>query len=506
MKPTLEKMGNFVKWGWENFKCLKFVIYLPKITDFYLELNQDLLHLIIEIFSMADIILIEKKELSTYKKNLFCIFEKNNFNFNNINTITSIGGGIIGSQNNVFNNSTFCNFLNKNYVSNKSCKNKIEWEEFFLKEFNIKKREIPLTIYPTKTLIILDELNKVLVYEKNYENKTIFKTENNFILYPQINHTNQNIIELYKNCVHENYPELRGIYLSGFLSKIMQGPVKLDGFISRDYTGGYMISFEIAKNFLKILFDKKEYPINKDFYLIKLDKVIANSKLSEDLHRRRESRFVLDCVNEKKSFLKFYQPLNDSSLKEFFNGRATSSAMKSIGFHRDSNGKIKEPLFTKDPSIKIGGKFFIKTENDKNPKINNNIFKNSNNNITKFNLINMNNNNNDTSKLSNIYNNNLFPNYNLLNPRICNTGHKISSAERFYGFSSGDNYNKKMGNTINDFTKSRNLGSRARINCIFNVNDPLSLPKFVNEEIKLDPEEQVRNYIEFEKRIKNSIK
>jgi hypothetical protein len=530
MKSTLEKMGNFIKWAWNNFKYLKFVLYLPNISEFYLDLNQDLFELIIEIFSIADIILIEKKELFTYKKNLFDIFKRNNnknypantnFNNNNNNNIGSLSNNL-NQQNNLSNFSLLSNLIDKNYISNKTCKNKIDWEELFIKEFKIKKRGIPLTTYPTKTLIILDELNKVLIYEKNYDNKIIFKTENNFILYPQINHTNQNIIELYRNCVYDNYPELRGIYFSGFLSKIMQGPVKLDGFISRDYTGSYMISFEIAKKFMKILFDKKEYPTNKDFYLIKLDKVLANSKLSEDLHRRRESRFVLDCVNEKKSFLKFYQPLNDISLKEFFNGRATSSAMKSIGFHKNNKGNIKEPLYTKEPSIKIGGKFFINNDqNNSNNNNNNNIVKN---NMMKFNL--MNNSSKSRINSSNNFINNInINNINSFNPRLSNTGYKtsknVNNREKFDGLSLWDNINKnnninsnssnpmgntyhgKFGKTMNDFTNSRKIGSRARINCIFNINDPLSLPKFINEENKIDPEEQIRNYIEFEKKMIN---
>ena len=175
--------------------------------------------------------------------------------------------------------------------------------------------------------------------------------------------------------------------------------------------------------------------------------------------------------------------------------------MKSIGFQK-KKGQISEPAFSKEPSIKIGGKFFLgkeQIEKQNNPTANilrNNSSKNMLNTMNSFNS----NNSNNLQKLGSF------------NPRLSNNGYKTAQEKGGFGDGlsiGGDsvmgatNGHGKFGKTMDDFTKTRQMGSRARINCVFNINDPLTMPKFVNEEQKIDPEEQVRNYIEFEKRIIN---
>jgi len=516
MKSNLEKICKFVQWAWENFRYIKFVIYLPKIQDFFLNMNQDLLKEISEIFSIADILLFEKKELLLYKNSLYEIseFQKNQtasqfFSFNN--TASSF-----------FSNNTKDG--SNNFKSNQQQKinNSNKWEEFFLSKFKIKKRSVPLLVYPTKTLVVLDELSSIIIYEKNYENKLIFKTETNFILHPQINHTNQNIVELYRNCLAENYTEIRGIFFGGFLSKIMQKPVKVGTIVSRDYTGAYMISIELAKKFLNLFLEKKPYPHKTEFYEIKLDKIIANTKLCEDIHRRRESRFVLDCVNTKKSFLKIYEPLNDHYLKDFFGLRSVSNTMRSFGFEKNK-GKFVEPdkINKQAETLKIGGKFLFgnnnplkNIHNNCSNKINNNFNVNINNNFNNAfeagGSTNSKSNRNlnmmmglDADSPRTNTNNFMFSNYNNFNLNNLNSnsnaaGKKASSLltrakpqNLNFNYSSGSNFSE--GNKF-----SAQISNKDKVHSVFGK---LNLPRLVTPQVKIDPEEQIRNYFEFEKNL-----
>ncbi len=509
METSLEKICSFIQWAWENFRYIKIVLYLPKIGEYFLNLNKTIMNDLNEIFSIADILLFEKKDIVSYKKLLKEIsdIKKNtiyaNFNILNINNSNSI---IFGSN------------INDRFLQREErVENK--WEEFFLNEFKIKKRNVPLIVYPTKTLVVIDELKNIFIYEKNYENKIIFKTENEFNLYPQkINHTNQNIISMYKSCLKENYFELRGIFFGAFLSKIMQKPVKVDTIISRDYTGGYLLSIELTKKFLKIFFNQNPYPTKNEFYLIKLDKILANTKLSEDVHRRRETKFVLDCVNQKKSYLKFYQPLNDYYLKDFFDGRSVSNTMKNYGYVKNNGGKFIEPEKNENKkkmdSIKIDGKFYIKNASNSPTKLsfnNGNRFNNSNSNLSNFNQQNRVNTVNDIDSS----NNNLTGNIGKFN-------FNHSNNNPLTGFS---NYNKteKKGNnpllmkklnqidvksinfnSIVNFSKtSKNffMQNNKRLADVFSRNVTVCLPKLVTPTVKIDPEEQMRNYVEFEKNL-----
>lgn len=515
-RVILEKVTKFIQWAWENFRYLKFMLYLPRFKDLYLDLNQDLLKEIIEIFSIADIILFEKSELISYKNLLKDFQEKKNLTSTNffINNNTLNFNRTLNSH---------ITLLTKEPSSRTNYQN-TQVEELFAREFKVKRRSIPLTVYPTKTLVIMEQLNKIIIYEKNYDNKIIFKTENSFILYPQINHTNQNIIELYKNCLSLNYNELRGVYFGAFLSKIMQKPVKVDNIISRDYTGAYMISFELAKKILKILFHQKPYPTNKDFYIIKLDKIIANSKLAQDLHRRRESKFVLDCVNQKKSFLKVYQPLNDNYLKDYFSIRSVSNTMREMGF-KINKGKILEPekssRASKQETLKIDGKFFIQKGNAASlSKLN--LQNNSNMSNKKhllLNFINSNNNNNlnnfnfNDDLLTSSNNNNNINNYPLtFNSAVKAQGEKTKfqifnfNQSALNSLNNINNFNNVNSNSLanqNIFTKtskSFNIKSNT-INSVFGKSLPLNLPRLVTPQAIIDPEEQIRDYVEFEKKL-----
>lgn len=488
MKSTLLDISKFIQWAWENFRYMKFVIYFPKIQDFFLDLNQDLLKEINEIFAIADILIIEKKDLINYKKVLTDLsdFKKSTTSqfFKHLNNTAS---------------SFYNDKLNKDHCFTKAQKMHSQWEEFFLHELKIKKRTVPLVIYPTKTLIVLDELNKIFIYEKNYDNKLIFKTETDFILYPQINHTNQNIIELYRNCQAENYLELRGVFFGAFLSKIKQKPVKVDTIISKDFTCAYMISIELAKKILKIFFQQKPLPSNKEFYIIKLDKVVTNSKLAEDFHKRRESKFVLDCVNQKESYLKFYQPLNDNYLKEFFSIRSVSHTMKNFGFVH-SKGKIIEPEKNdeakKNESLKIGGKFYLK-----NTMRNLNEIKNDN-----FNKTNISSNDLNLNDLQNIKHYTNYSNFNMLSSlnKLTNfekKGNSLLTRTNKWQNMITDKSNFKT--TGEDFAKQckNYLKKPFIVNTVFGKNITNHLPKINAGKVNIDPEEQMKDYLEFEKNL-----
>lgn len=494
LKSNLEKLCKFVQWAWENFRYIKFILYLPKVQNFFLDLNQKFVKEITEIFSIADILLFEKKDLISYKNILQEVSDIKNktasqfFNFNN--TATTF-------------NSNLKNLNNNTQKFNKSNNNTLE--EFFLNEFKIKKRLVPLVVYPTKTLVILDELSNIIIYEKNYENKLIFKADNDFILYPQINHTNQNIIELYKSCLKENYCELRGIFIGGFLSKIMQKPVKVDTITSKDYTSAYMISIELAKKFLKLFFHQKPYPVTEEFYLIKLDKIIANTKLAEDIHRRRESKFVLDCVNKKKSFLKFYEPLNDNNLKDFFSLRSVSNTMRNFGFEKNQ-GKFIEPeknnKLKKNDSLKIGGKFFISNPLKNISNIKNSAFEYSSmiNNNSNINMLDI-----GSESANNVYFSN-YNNFHLISNLNSVNNLEVTNRQRGNSLLTRSKV-KNINTNLNSIGNGSGINSKSfmqkpnKVKGVFGKNITINLPRLVTPQIKIDPEEQIRNYVEFEKNL-----
>jgi len=493
MRNIMEKLCSFVEWVWENFRYMKFIIYMPKLQDFYLNLNQDIFNKLNGIFSIADFLLFEKKDLLEYKKVFKDLLEINN-NLTSTSELKSFQD--TSKCQGSFRNPKIMN-LYKKKGRNIKCEQQMQsnWEEFFLHQFGIKKRTVPLTVYPTKTLIIIDDLNKITIFEKNYENRIIFKSENEFVLYPQnINHTNQNIIELYKNCLNENYFELRGIFFGAFLSKIMQKPIKVDTILSRDYTGGYMISIEISKKFLKVFYNEQPFPNNNDFYKINLDKNLANSKLAEDVHRRRESKFVLDCINEKKSYLKNYDPLNDNYLKDFFNIRSVSNTMRNLGFVK-SRGKIIEPKKDEKSkikeSLKIGGKFYIRTSpnklNDENFGFH---FSRNNNNIDNNFLFSTYRNSNLFSSIENKYNTEnkekmFSTKYKLLNLSI-----KKNNLEN-----QDNNFDRNDSETCTFLQKPNSVAT------VFSKKTIQNLPKLNSNYVKLDPEEQIKDYIQFEKNL-----
>ena len=64
-----------------------------------------------------------------------------------------------------------------------------------------------------------------------------------------------------------------------------------------------------------------EFPDNPKFYIVKLNNNEIDCFLTKQHNGKKEKKFVLDCTNLEKSHLKYYVPLFDDNLHEFFDNK-----------------------------------------------------------------------------------------------------------------------------------------------------------------------------------------
>jgi hypothetical protein len=279
-----EDLRNIIKKALNIHKNLNLIVNCPNIIDNVNVVNIDLLGYIEEILAYADFCIFERKDALAF----FC-------------TLNTLNGGP----------DNFNNLQDKHL------------EILFCSQIRaIRKGR-------TKSGIFLDDFNKLHVIERNMD-QVIYKSSYDFQLHPKINHTNQKLIDEYKKHIVLNHNLLKSVFLGGFISRIANKSA---------FYPAFLVGSEITKRILELLKNKLDYPLQKEFYNVKLQ----NSKIEKELEieqlKSKEKRFVLDCVNKSTSAIRYYNPLLDDHLNSFFATGQVRKQLKDKGFI-DTNGFI----------------------------------------------------------------------------------------------------------------------------------------------------------------------
>ena len=194
----------------------------------------------------------------------------------------------------------------------------------------------------TKIAVFLEDFQKVSIIEFCSKTKKIsYENDLEFTLYPKINHTNQKLIEEYKKLIIVYYPLLKAAFLGGLFSKIASAGQK----VSNEVYAGFLTGAEIAKRVLELMKNNMDLPIENEFYIVKIGKAKVQKEIEREDLKKREQKFVLDCINKKTSHLKFYNPLFDGHLNSFFASDVIRRQLKDKGFINTNGFIMYDPKY-----------------------------------------------------------------------------------------------------------------------------------------------------------------
>jgi hypothetical protein len=281
---SFEDLRNIVKKAINTHKNLSLIVNCPNIIDNVNVVNIDLLGFIEEILAYADICVFEKKDALAF-----------------LSTLNTLNGGP----------EQYNNLQDKHL------------DPLFCTQIRALRKG------KTKTGIFLDDFNKLYVIERNGD-EILYKASYEFLLHPKVNHTNQKIVDEYKKHIVLNHQLLKSIFLGGFISKIING---------QSFYPAFLTGSEIAKRVLELLKNKLDYPLQNEFYVVKLQKTKVEKEMEIEYLKTKEEKFVLDCVNKNSSILRYYNPLMDEHLNSFFAAGPVRKQLKDKGFI-DTNGFI----------------------------------------------------------------------------------------------------------------------------------------------------------------------
>jgi hypothetical protein len=171
-------------------------------------------------------------------------------------------------------------------------------------------------------------VNKLGLFLENMQNFYIVENkgqkivnQNDFFmkLYPQINHTNQRVIDEYKKILILNNTYFKSIFFGGFFSKFI---------FNEDNHSAFFSGLESVKRILELFKNKIDFPIHQEFYIIKQPKINSNKNAEFEFLKKKEEQFKLDCVNKQNSSIKYYNPLFDKNLNAFFSSHVIRKQLK----------------------------------------------------------------------------------------------------------------------------------------------------------------------------------
>ena len=270
---NLFELADFMKKISSENKKPRIVVNYPNILINLNVVNFEILQNLMDIMSYTDIFLFEKKE---------CF--------------------------------SFFNMLSQmNYEKDINDK---QLNDYFFKEIPHNKNGV------SKMGLFLDDLQKFNIAEQR-NGKVINDISYDIVLYPKINHFNQKIIDEYKKIVAVNNSYFKSIFFGGYFSSYV---------FNMDHYQSFISGAESTKRILEIFKNKIDFPTNPEFYIIKLQK----KKIENDLHseklKKKEEKFVLDCINKTNSSIKSYNPLFDDNLNAFFASSIIRKQLKEKGF------------------------------------------------------------------------------------------------------------------------------------------------------------------------------
>jgi hypothetical protein len=274
---SFEDLRNIVKKSLNTHKNLNLIVNCPNIIDNVNVVNIDLLGYIEELLAYADICIFEKKDALAF-----------------FSTLNTLNGGPD----------------NYNNLQDKHL------EPLFCSQIrSIRKGR-------TKSGLFLDDFTKLHVIERNMD-QVIYRASYEFNLHPKVNHTNQKLIDDYKKHLVLNHNLLKSIFIGGFISKLAN---------KQSFYPAFLVGSEIAKRVLELLRNKLDYPLQNEFYMVKLQRGKIEKDMEIEYLKSKEQKFVLDCVNKTNSTLRYYNPLLDDHLYSYFATGLVRKQLKDKGF------------------------------------------------------------------------------------------------------------------------------------------------------------------------------
>jgi len=196
-----------------------------------------------------------------------------------------------------------------------------------------------------KALLIVDDFQKFTVLEISpSKNKILSERTKELHLYPKINHTNQKLIEDYKKTLSGNYTFYRSVFVGGFLSKYLKNKINIEDLRNstgltadqneniRVYFSSFLQATEITKKILESAKNEIDLPIDNEFYLVRISGRKIEKEIERENLRLKEEKFLLDCNNQRSSRLKYYHPLCDGNLNFYFSSEINRKQLKDKGF------------------------------------------------------------------------------------------------------------------------------------------------------------------------------
>ena len=231
--------------------------------------------------------------------------------------------------------------------------------------------------------IVLDDFDYLTIYNQEFE-----ESETNENIEPYIenfcfsllnkSHTEKEFKEN-KKLIENNFDKCFHIFIGGFLSRFINNNDPSGN--SKNYEECFIAGNLTLKNYLYLLKNNNDYIIDIDEYNVVVPKI--KKSLKEQLYkerreeirkiRKKEEKFVLDCINASKSQKKEYNSLLDFNCTSYLSKKNIINHLVKYNFINKNN---KNKTIKRNHCIPITNKnsineLYIKKYNYLNKKINN---------------------------------------------------------------------------------------------------------------------------------------
>lgn len=223
-----------------------------------------------------------------------------------------------------------------------------------------------LSLCNSKIGLFIDDFNNKIDMLEIPNNGQVNKFCYDFKPYPKINHSNVELIQQYKNSLSQDNNQLKSIFFGAFLSRLC---------FSRDKTKGietlypaYLAGIEIVKRILELKINTLPYPTLSAFYLVKLSKNEIDMEIRKQKLTKKENKFVLDCTNMEKSKMKYYVPLFDYNLHEYFSSNYVQKELLNKGFINSKGFVNYDPMYHNVMKTKVNSERSINSKRKQQPE------------------------------------------------------------------------------------------------------------------------------------------
>ena len=355
---------------YEDF--IEFIVYLKLTYNTLISIeyndvsnlfnDKDSMVLLNKIYLLTDIFLFEEKDAHNNFKKHYEILSEGNDKKNkkydenkNQKDNESIEENKIYSNINININTNSRKRLENNKSSN-AISSKYNNTERTLSEkdiFDYFKHTIAcngsLSIYSNKLGIFLDNnFSKITFLEVPMNSKAIILSYE-IKPYPKLTHTTVDLVESYRGKLRQKKDFFKSIFYGGILNKIFSIKTKNIGL--EILYSAYLTGHEILKKMLHIITNDIPVPKNQNFYIIKINSNEVNDYVKREYLNKKENKFVLDCTNYEKSKLKYYVPLFDYNLQEFFENKKVQKDLINKGFINSKGFVNYDPVYRQGMKI-----------------------------------------------------------------------------------------------------------------------------------------------------------